>query len=157
MFALLRAAPAIRRGLYARPRLFSSSSALFVKTGIAVKAPRWVNSRQPQDTPPAHEEDDSNEPDEPGPTENSDPSSSNSESPSSSTGDSSSSASPPSNPPPPSTPGSIAKQSVPKIYSQVLALPESPYRSPSLNSPLSMFLQSSSRSKFWSCRSQCQP
>ena len=62
----------------------------------------------------------SNEPDEP--TENSDPSSSNSESPSS-TGDSSSSASPPSNPPPPSTPGSIAKQSVPEIYPQVLALP----------------------------------
>jgi ATP-dependent Lon protease len=121
MFALLRAAPAIRRGLYARPRLFSSSLPLFVKSGNAVKAPRWVNSRQPQDTPPAQEEDDSNEPDEP--TENSDPLSSNSESPSSSTGDATSSASPPSNPPPPSTPGSIAKQSVPEIYPQVLALP----------------------------------
>ena len=38
MFALLRAAPAIRRGLNARLRLFSGSSALFVKTGNAVKA-----------------------------------------------------------------------------------------------------------------------
>ena len=65
MFALLRAAPAIRRGLYARPRLFSSSLAHFVRSGNAVKAPRWVNSRQPQDTPPAQEEDDdSTKPDE---------------------------------------------------------------------------------------------
>ena len=121
MIGLLRAAPAIRRGLYARPRLFSSSSALFVRTGNAVKAPRWVNSRQPQDTPPAQEEEDSTEPDEQ--NENSESVSSTSESPSA-TGDASSSASsPPSNPPPPSTPGSIAKQSVPEIYPQVLALP----------------------------------
>ena len=52
---LLRAAPAIRRGLYPRPRLFSSSLALFVRSGNAVKAPRWVNSRQLQDTPLAQE------------------------------------------------------------------------------------------------------
>jgi ATP-dependent Lon protease len=41
----------------------------------------------------------------------------------SSTGDATLSASPPSNLPPPSTPGSIAKQFVPEIYPQVLALP----------------------------------
>ena len=124
MIGLLRAAPAIRRGLYPRPRLFSSSLALFVRSGNAVKAPRWVNSRQPQDTPPAQEEDDdSSEPDES--NENSDSlSSSNSETSSSTTGDTSSLAPPPSNnSPPPSTPGSIAKQSVPEIYPQVLALP----------------------------------
>ena len=92
MLALLRGAPAIRRGLYPRSRLFSSSLPLLVRSGNIVKAPRWVNAKQPQDTPPAQEKDDS------------------------------SPASPPSNPPP-STPGSIAKQSVPEIYPQVLALP----------------------------------
>jgi ATP-dependent Lon protease len=74
------------------------------------KAPRWINSRQPQDTPPAQEKEDLTEPDEP------ESLSSNSGSPSA-TGDASLSQSPPSNPPP-STPGSIAK-----IYPQVLALP----------------------------------
>ena len=121
MFALLRAAPAIRRGLYARPRLFSSSVAHLVRSGNVVKAPRWVNSRQHKDTPPAQEEEDSTESDEP--IDNSESLSSNSESPSSTTGDASSPESPPSNSPPPSTPGSIAKQSVPEIYPQVLALP----------------------------------
>ena len=121
MLALLRAAPALRRGLYARPRLFSSSPALLVKSGKVVKAPRWVNSRQPQDIPPAQEEEDPTETDEP--TESPESLSSSSESSSSTAGDASSSASPPSNPPPPSTPGSIAKQSVPEIYPQVLALP----------------------------------
>jgi Lon-like ATP-dependent protease len=126
MLPLLRAAPAIRRGLYPRTRLFSSSLALFVKTGNVVKAPRWVNPRQPQDPPPPaqEEEEDSTETDELV-EDNPESLSSNSESPSSTTGDasSSSSASPPSNSPPPSTPGSIAKQSVPEIYPQVLALP----------------------------------
>jgi Lon-like ATP-dependent protease len=107
MFALLRA-PAFRRALSARPRQFSSSLALSVKNA---KAPRWINSKE--------EEDDSTEPEEP--AEKSESLSSNSESPSA-TGDASSSQSPPSNPPP-STPGSIAKQSVPEIYPQVLALP----------------------------------
>ena len=61
MFVLLGAAPAVLRGLHARPRLLSSSSALLVKTANAVvNVPRWVNSRQSQDTPPAQEEDDSN-------------------------------------------------------------------------------------------------
>ena len=119
ILALLRVAPAIRRGLYTRLRPFSSSLPLSVRSGNVVKAPRWVNSKQPQDTPPPKKEEDSTETDEP--AEKSESSSSESESPTA--GDESSSASPPSNPPPPSTPGSIAKQSVPEIYPQVLALP----------------------------------
>jgi Lon-like ATP-dependent protease len=103
------------------------SLVLLVRSGNSVKAPRWINSKQPQDTPPPaaqeeEEEEDSTETtDEP--IEKSESSSSSAES-SSSTGDESPSqpSSPPSNPPP-STPGSIAKQSVPEIYPQVLALP----------------------------------
>ena len=114
MIAFLRTAPAIRRILHPpAQRHFSSSLAVLVRNVNPVKTPRWLNSKRPQDTP-AQEEADSNEPAE--------KSESNSDSPSS--GDESSSqSSPPSNPPPPSTPGSIAKQSVPETYSQVLALP----------------------------------
>lgn len=121
IFALLRAAPTIRRGLYQRPRLFSSSLPILLRSGNVVKAPRWVNSKQPQDRPPpVQEEEDSTEPDEP--VEKAGSSSSNSEP--SAPGDESASSAPPSNnSPPPSTPGSIAKQSVPEIYPQVLALP----------------------------------
>jgi len=59
------------------------------------------------------------------PSESSSPSSSSSSaSEGSSSSESQSPAAPPSNaPPPPSNPGSIAKQSVPEIYPQVLALP----------------------------------
>ena len=66
------------------------------------------------------EEEDSTETDEP--IKNPESLSSSSDS-SSTAGDASSSASSPSNSPPPLAPGSIAKQSVPEIYPQVLALP----------------------------------
>jgi Lon-like ATP-dependent protease len=89
---------------------------LLLRSGNPVKAPRWVNFKQPQDTPPVQEEEESIEHDEP-----IEKSKSLSSSP---IGVESSSASNPSlNPPPPSTPGLIAKQSVPEIYPQVLTLP----------------------------------
>ncbi|KAF8806924.1 ATP-dependent protease La [Phlegmacium glaucopus] len=117
IFALVRAAPAIRRGLHPPRRLFSSSLPLLVRNNNSVKAPRWLNSK---DTPPPaqEEEQDSTE------TEEQPESSSSSDSSSSTTPDDSpSQPSSPSSIPPPSTPGSIAKQSVPEIYPQVLALP----------------------------------
>jgi len=127
IFVLLRAAPAIRRGLHPLPRRhFSSSLPLLIRNGNPVKAPRWINSKQPKDRtpPPAQEEEEEQDPTETDePTAEKSESSSSPSSSSPTTGDESPSSQPPSNPPPPSTPGSIAKQSVPEIYPQVIALP----------------------------------
>ena len=120
-------------------RGFTASQIAAVRNGSSLKAPRWVNSKSGEDqAPPAktpREGDVEKEGEEgvgnPEKTD-SEPSSSST----SSTSDSSSihdtdGPSPPSSssnvPPPPSQPGSgsgsIAKQSVPEIYPQMLALP----------------------------------
>jgi len=147
MFAFVRIAPTLRH--FSNPqrlttsilpstsqirRPFSVSSQLLVRNGSSLKAPRWVNPKSGQDTPPTtprEEEDavDENKTEDVevpvSPSESSSPSSSSSSaSEGSSSSESQSPAAPPSNaPPPPSNPGSIAKQSVPEIYPQVLALP----------------------------------
>lgn len=117
-------------------RPFSVSSRLQVRNGNPLKAPRWVNQKSEKDKPattpkqedPLEEnEDGEGEPEKP-PTSvpESSPTSSSSSGPSApheSDADASSPPSPPPSSPPPSNPGSIAKQSVPEIYPQVLALP----------------------------------
>lgn len=96
-----------------------------MRNGSAAKSPRWINAKTPDDTPPKEsdeqkkeqEEDKTPEP-EPEPVKGS-----VSSSPSQSISDGPV-APPASNAPPvPPNPGSIAKQSVPEIYPQVLALP----------------------------------
>lgn len=117
-------------------RPFSVSSRLLVRNGHPLKAPRWVNQKSENDKPatiPKQEEEVPIEETEEGGTDSeksstpvSDSSSSSSNgSPSQheSDSDTSSNSPPPSSSPPPSNPGSIAKQSVPESYPQVLALP----------------------------------
>ena len=132
ILAFLRTAPALRRGLHrpytSRHRLLSSSSPVWVRSGNSAKVPRWINSKQqqPEDTPPPAKKEEEDDIDNDDPPEKS---SSTSESSSTTEHESSSTTSPPPPPPsssnsnPPSNPGSIAKQSVPEIYPQVLALP----------------------------------
>ncbi|KAF8955978.1 Lon protease C-terminal proteolytic domain-containing protein [Flammula alnicola] len=149
LVALIRSVPALRPGLNPRispqPRLFSVSSAVLVRNATTLKAPRWINAKAAQDAPPSANKDgqdpgDKNhEPEDTvdNPESPSQPSSEPSSVPSTSSSDSSSThdnpsapSSPSSSSPPanshsnaPSTPGSIARQSVPEIYPQVLALP----------------------------------
>jgi Lon-like ATP-dependent protease len=116
-------------------RPFAVSSRLLVRNGPSPKAPRWVNQKSEKEKPattPKQEEapeekEEGNEP-EKSPT----PASETSSTPSSSSsplaqydsdGDASSNSSPPPPSSPPSNPSSIAKQSVPEHYPQVLALP----------------------------------
>ncbi|KAF8175850.1 ATP-dependent protease La [Pholiota molesta] len=135
--ALLRSAPTVRPGL-APPRAallahryFSASSAAFVRNGTSVKAPRWINAKAPQDAPPKGNGNEEKKKDEPEqdktpeqPTTPSKAPATSSSSPSTPSSDSPVSPPPSSNaPPPPSNPGSIAKQSIPENYPQVLALP----------------------------------
>ncbi|KAF8873603.1 Lon protease C-terminal proteolytic domain-containing protein [Gymnopilus junonius] len=145
--AFFRSVPALRHGLSTGPHLqgfhcprrpFSVSSALLVRQHALLKSPRWVNPKTGEDESPATRQEDEKESvndkngDE-GDVENpenpskspSEPSSSAStpSSDSPSVHDESSPPSSASSPPPPSNPGSIAKQSVPEIYPQVLALP----------------------------------
>ncbi|KAJ3504341.1 hypothetical protein NLJ89_g7984 [Agrocybe chaxingu] len=140
--AFIRTAPAFRNAFTAsRPnttlllqlRYFSASSSLSVRNNVLLKAPRWVNPKSNQDTPPEEDDAEKSETEE-GESESPDsPSESSSESSSSTSsssaqGDpshspSSPASTPPHSPPPPSNPGSIAKQSVPELYPQVLALP----------------------------------
>ncbi|CAA7269503.1 unnamed protein product [Cyclocybe aegerita] len=137
--AFIRTAPAFRNAFTAsRPnttlllqlRHISASSSLSVRNNVLLKAPRWVNPKSNQDTPPEEEDAEKSETEESesespdSPSESSSESSSSTSSSSSPQGDSSSPVStPPHSPPPPSNPGSIAKQSVPELYPQVLALP----------------------------------
>ena len=117
-------------------RQFSVSSRLLVRNGHLL-APRWVNQKSENDKPDTlpkngessveeGEEGAAEEPDKP-PTPTSDsssmPSSSGPSAHNESEGDSSSQSSPPSSSSPPSNSGSIAKQSVPENYPQMLALP----------------------------------
>lgn len=122
-------------------RSFSASGSSSARHSPVLSSPRWINSKNEEDA--ATKESDAEETAESseeevkldGPEDESPGSSANSESapPASSSGDGNESdtpdspASPPpesaSSPPPPSAPGSIAKQSVPEIYPQVLALP----------------------------------
>ncbi len=118
-------------------RAFSVSSRVLVRNnGYSLKAPRWVNLKSGEDkgpTTPQQDEDSVEDKDEyEGDPESSKPASESSTSPDSSSSahdssqnDSSSTSSPPSSPASsaPSNPGSIARQSVPEIYPQVLALP----------------------------------
>ncbi|KAF9475959.1 ATP-dependent protease La [Pholiota conissans] len=145
--ALLRSAPSLNRpGTLVSPRassirLFSATATALVRSGSTVKAPRWINAKAPQghdgvppkgpsttddkkkDSEPTEgEQGDKKTPEQPStPAKNPVTSSSSpsSDSPLSSPPSSASSNAPP----PPSNPGSIAKQSVPEIYPQVLALP----------------------------------
>lgn len=145
--ALVRSTSALRY-LSSSPRLtgspvafsrrhFSVSPHLLVRSGHCLKAPRWVNPKSgPEEKPkaPQEEEDSVEDKEETGDVEDS--SKSTPEAPSSSVsssdgspghsgadGDPASPSSPPASSSPPSNPGSIAKQSVPEIYPQVLALP----------------------------------
>ncbi|TFK31166.1 ATP-dependent protease La domain-containing protein, partial [Crucibulum laeve] len=117
-------------------RPFSTSLAALARPSNALAHPRWVNSKTGQDAPapveegePAESEDSSKKDGETGGSASSSDSSSSSESGSSSADGVSDSSKPPQSTPPPadappaSTPGSIAKQSVPEVYPQVLALP----------------------------------
>ncbi|KAF8150229.1 Lon protease C-terminal proteolytic domain-containing protein [Crassisporium funariophilum] len=133
--ALIRAAPAFRHGFsratspalslpHRRP--FSVSAVSFVRSGSSVKAPRWVNPKPGQETPAAPQEEgeeEKHDSENDASKESSESSSSSSPSESASESSESSSTPPSSSSPPPSNPGSIAKQSVPEIYPQVLALP----------------------------------
>lgn len=106
-------------------RSFSTSVAALVRNGSAAKSPRWINAKTPDDASPKEndepkkeQEEDKTPATEPEPVK-----SSVSSSPSQSISDGPV-APPASNAPPvPPNPGSIAKQSVPEIYPQVLALP----------------------------------
>jgi len=116
-------------------RPFSVSHRLNVRNGHPPKAPRWVNQKsekeKPATTPKKEddlvEEEDGGEPEKsPSPASESSSTSSSSSSPSAhyeSDSDASSTSSPPSSSSPPPNSGSIAKQSVPENYPQVLALP----------------------------------
>ncbi|KDR72582.1 hypothetical protein GALMADRAFT_252724 [Galerina marginata CBS 339.88] len=144
--ALIRSAPALRLGWPTRhthtpARPFSASTAILVRNASSLRAPRWVNPKSGQNTPPAAPQNDDKDtrndksgedggevespenapklPSEPARSSTADSSSThdNADPPSSPPSSSASS------PPPPSNPGSIAKQSVPEIYPQVLALP----------------------------------
>ena len=120
-------------------RGFTASQIAAVRNGSSLKAPRWVNSKSGEDqAPPAKtpREEEEGDVEKEGEEGVGNPEKTDSEPSSSSTSDSSSihdtdGPSPPSSssnvPPPPSQPGSgsgsIAKQSVPEIYPQMLALP----------------------------------
>jgi len=117
-------------------RPFSVSYRLQVRNAHSSKAPRWVNQKSEKEKPtttPKKEDDQVEEKDEgdepeksPYPASESPSTSSSSSTPSAhyeSDSDASSTSSPPSSSSPPPNPGSIAKQSVPEKYPQVLALP----------------------------------
>lgn len=118
--------------LHPRRTLSVSSRVLVRNNGYSPKAPRWVNPKSGKDkdpTTPRQDEDSVEDKDE---NEGDPESSKSSTSPDtsspthdSSQSDSSSTSSPPSSPASSSSsnPGSIARQSVPEIYPQVLALP----------------------------------
>lgn len=123
--ALLRSLPIASTSRLIVNRHLSTSSAVFVRNGNAVKSPRWINAKTPEDAPPKdNEEQKKEEPEEDKTQEPSPSKSSVSSLPSPPSSDSPVSPPPSSNAPPvPPNPGSIAKQSVPEIYPQVLALP----------------------------------
>ncbi|KIY44233.1 ATP-dependent protease La [Fistulina hepatica ATCC 64428] len=117
--------------LAARRHRFTSSSVVYARATSPILSPRWINSRQQQRD--EEDEDKDGVPEEQSDDDTLRDSDSSSETAASSaSSDAGSSASPPSDSdgsssnsdsPPPSTPGSIARQSVPEVYPQVLALP----------------------------------
>jgi len=145
VLALVRLTPALRylsssprlTGLASSRRHFSVSPQLLVRNGHSLKAPRWVNPKSgPEEKTKSsqEEEDPVEDKEETGDTEDSSKSTPEAPSSSASSSDGSpahggadsdpaSPSSPPASSSPPSNPGSIAKQSVPEIYPQVLALP----------------------------------
>ncbi|KAJ7083844.1 Lon protease C-terminal proteolytic domain-containing protein [Mycena crocata] len=116
-------------------RRFSVSATAFAQPTRLLSYPRWINAKGRADDPddpaeaPADADDMRLEPpedDSAGSASSGESSSSasSSDSPASSGGDSSDAPPPPQDPPPPPpAQGSIAKQSVPEVYPQVLALP----------------------------------
>ncbi|KAH7926372.1 ATP-dependent protease La [Leucogyrophana mollusca] len=112
-------------------RTFSTSLAPFARSSPLLHSPRWSGGKPPASSDLDAEEASAAEPKDSsvrmdGPEdENASSSSSESTPPSSSSGGDSNDGSDPPTPPPPATPppSSIAKQSVPEIYPQVLALP----------------------------------
>jgi Lon-like ATP-dependent protease len=116
-------------------RTFYSTPVTLLRSSLASRAPRWVNPKPGQEDAAAEDEpaESASESEDKPQNENDDPNSFSSDDPNSSSSDS---APPPqddgpppansSNPPSPSSgssSSSIAKQSVPEIYPQVLALP----------------------------------
>ncbi|KAG5645102.1 hypothetical protein DXG03_006916 [Asterophora parasitica] len=110
-----------------RRTLTSSSPLAFTRSPHSLYSPRWINPKTGQEAnkPEENEDEEANlEEDKP-----SDAPPSASQPPPDSSSDSQAPATPPESPespppaPPPSKPSSIAKQSVPDVYPQVLALP----------------------------------
>ncbi|OJA19639.1 hypothetical protein AZE42_06648 [Rhizopogon vesiculosus] len=116
----------------ASPRQFSTSLVIPARSSPLLSSPRWSGSK-PVPAAPAEPDNDAADSSTKSvkleSSEDEGPAGSSAQSPppsSSSSGDSSDGSDPPSPPPPPQptpTPSSIAKQSVPEIYPQVLALP----------------------------------
>lgn len=114
----------------ASPRRFSTSLVVPARSSPYLHSPRWSGNKPAPTTPSEHGNDAADSStksvklDSP---EDESPAGSSAQSPppsSSSSGDSGDGSDPPSPPPQPTpTPSSIAKQSVPEIYPQVLALP----------------------------------
>ncbi|KII85281.1 hypothetical protein PLICRDRAFT_116643 [Plicaturopsis crispa FD-325 SS-3] len=128
--------PSIRRTTFKRQcvyRPFTSYTPTRARPSSTVFSPRWINQKHGVQAPGAKEQDGVTRLD--GPEDEGKPGSSSDGSdsapPSSSSGDSPENTDPPpppespppESPPPPPAPGSIAKQSVPEVYPQVLALP----------------------------------
>ena len=114
----------------ANPRQFSTSLVIPARSSPLLHSPRW-SGNQPIPGAPSEAENDaadsSSKPVKLDSSEDENPAGSSAQSPppsSSSSGDGSDSSDPPPPPPQPTpTPSSIAKQSVPEVYPQVLALP----------------------------------